>query len=356
MTSRRRRHHNDDGFTLVELLVVVVIVGLLAAIAIPIFRDQQRGALDKTVGADLDTYSTAAERYFASTFTYPTDLLGFDIRSSGTPASGPGNTYRAFTIRSGAHSGYVLFGQNTTTGQVWVLSSYAGADRQHTDLESLPESPPMAGQYGVPDGVIAADWDRLSGLDWGAVPPADPAGSPVVRFWDPTLTVSSKPILDTNDLAGFGSLNDVPFRIVDLESPVASRALEVVTDSATRPQGPVLFQHPLAPTWPVDSPQVLAAGEQWTVSVWFRGAAGDTFRLGCRMVTAPGQYAGESSGKPVTATGAWQRITHTCTTSVEHVGAYVNVQVTTADPAADVTFWVTGPQVNRGPYATAFQP
>jgi prepilin-type N-terminal cleavage/methylation domain-containing protein len=56
MTEKR-----DEGFTLIELLVVIIIIGILAAIAIPVFLSQKQKGYEASMKSDLRTVAEEIE-------------------------------------------------------------------------------------------------------------------------------------------------------------------------------------------------------------------------------------------------------------------------------------------------------
>jgi len=53
----------DQGFTLIELLVVIVIIGILAAIAIPLFLNQRKKGVDASMKSDAKSAANAVETW-----------------------------------------------------------------------------------------------------------------------------------------------------------------------------------------------------------------------------------------------------------------------------------------------------
>lgn len=147
----------DDGFTLVELLVVVIIIGVLAAVAIPVFLNQREKAYTTAAKSDVRAMSKIEFTYFSDHTEFAPSVSA--LETAGFKRSMPEDMTHAVCVIDADGPEYIVGARHNGAASVWLIPSDVGAvvEGAVADLEqAMEDAGCLAGSVDVLSGPISA--------------------------------------------------------------------------------------------------------------------------------------------------------------------------------------------------------
>ena len=162
------------GFTLVEMLVVIVVIGVLAAIAVPIFLDQSAKANEAAVKADLANAARMLTPAYGEGASLPTEFTaGQQTQVTGLDGTVYGSLTPNATLRVDTSSGGLCV-TGSANGTDWQTAG-GTVSQGSCSLVSASASAP-----GAPFNLSATAGDGQVALVWSV--PQDDGGDTVTSY------------------------------------------------------------------------------------------------------------------------------------------------------------------------------
>jgi type IV pilus assembly protein PilE len=116
---------NKRGITLIELLIVVVIVGILAAIAIPMYTGYMQRARRADAKTSLEQVRAAQEMRRAESGSYTADLVALQT-SFGGPAATVGDYAITMVATTATYTGTATPNTSRQSSDGWLSINQDG--------------------------------------------------------------------------------------------------------------------------------------------------------------------------------------------------------------------------------------